>query len=70
MLGKTLLAKAIANECQANFIWIAMYEFWTMDARGSEDDVFDKVCQAAPCILFLDQVHSISKEKIKLIKYV
>ena len=69
MLGKTLLAKAIANECQANFIWIPVYEFWRMHSGGSEDnDILDKACQSTPCILFLDQVHSISRGKIELIK--
>jgi transitional endoplasmic reticulum ATPase len=44
--GKTLLAKAIANECQANFISIKGPELLTMsfeDYEAKIRDVFDKV---------------------------
>lgn len=45
--GKTLLAKAIANECQANFISIKGPELLTMwfgESEANVRDVFDKVC--------------------------
>lgn len=44
--GKTLLAKAIANECQANFISIKGPELLTMwfgESEANVRDVFDKV---------------------------
>ena len=43
--GKTLLAKAIANECQANFISIKGPELLTMwfgESEANVRDVFDK----------------------------
>ena len=46
--GKTLLAKAIANECQANFISIKGPELLTMwfgESEANVRDVFDKVSQ-------------------------
>ncbi|CAF1559498.1 unnamed protein product, partial [Adineta steineri] len=62
--GRTLLAKAIANECQANFISIKCAELLLMWCGESEDnlrDVFDKARQAAPCVLFFDELDSIAK---------
>jgi transitional endoplasmic reticulum ATPase len=69
--GKTLLAKAIANECQANFISIKISEvlnIWLGEAEANIRDVFDKARQAAPCILFIDELHLIGKTKRKLMK--
>ena len=62
--GKTLLAKAIANECQANFISIKGPELLTMwfgESEANVRDVFDKARQAAPCVLFFDELDSIGK---------
>jgi transitional endoplasmic reticulum ATPase len=62
ILGKTLLAKAIANECQANFISIKGPELLTMwfgESEANVRDVFDKARQAAPCVLFFDELDSI-----------
>jgi len=64
--GKTLLAKAIANECQANFISIKGPELLTMWFGESESNIrniFDKARQAAPCVLFFDELDSIAKSR-------
>jgi transitional endoplasmic reticulum ATPase len=64
--GKTLLAKAIANECQANFISIKGPELLTMwfgESESNVRDVFDKARQAAPCVLFFDELDSIAKAR-------
>jgi transitional endoplasmic reticulum ATPase len=64
--GKTLLAKAIANECQANFISIKGPELLTMwfgESEANVRDVFDKARQAAPCVLFFDELDSIAKAR-------
>lgn len=64
--GKTLLAKAIANECQANFISIKGPELLTMwfgESEANVRDVFDKARSAAPCILFFDELDSIAKAR-------
>ncbi|KAJ6224881.1 hypothetical protein RDWZM_003426 [Blomia tropicalis] len=64
--GKTLLAKAIANECQANFISIKGPELLTMwfgESEANVRDVFDKARAAAPCVLFFDELDSIAKAR-------
>uniref|UniRef100_A0A665WAZ7 vesicle-fusing ATPase n=1 Tax=Echeneis naucrates TaxID=173247 RepID=A0A665WAZ7_ECHNA len=64
--GKTLLAKAIANECQANFVSIKgpeMLTMWFGESEANIRDVFDKARQAAPCILFFDELDSIAKSR-------
>ena len=64
--GKTLLAKAIANECQVNFISVKGPELLTMWFGESEANVrgiFDKARQAAPCILFFDELDSIAQKR-------
>ena len=53
--GKTLLAKAIANECQANFISIKGPELLTMwfgESEANVRDVFDKVSFFCCCFDF------------------
>merc|ERR1712176_1656203 len=64
--GKTLLAKAIANECQANFISIKGPELLTMwfgESEANVRDVFDKARSAAPCVLFFDELDSIAQSR-------
>lgn len=64
--GKTLLAKAVANECQANFISIKGPELLTMwfgESEGNVREVFDKARAAAPCVLFFDELDSIAKSR-------
>lgn len=64
--GKTLLAKAIANECQANFISIKGPELLTMwfgESEANVRDIFDKARAAAPCVLFFDELDSIAKAR-------
>ncbi|DBA05161.1 TPA: hypothetical protein N0F65_005011 [Lagenidium giganteum] len=64
--GKTLLAKAVANECQANFISVKGPELLTMwfgESEANVRDVFDKARQAAPCVLFFDELDSIAQQR-------
>ena len=64
--GKTLLAKAIANECQANFISIKGPELLTMwfgESEANVRDIFDKARSAAPCVLFFDELDSIAQSR-------
>jgi transitional endoplasmic reticulum ATPase len=64
--GKTLLAKAIANECQANFISVKGPELLTMwfgESEANVREVFDKARSAAPCVLFFDELDSIAKSR-------
>lgn len=64
--GKTLLAKAIANECQANFISVKGPELLTMwfgESEANVREIFDKARQSAPCVLFFDELDSIASQR-------
>jgi transitional endoplasmic reticulum ATPase len=60
--GKTLLAKAIANESQVNFISVkgpALLSKYVGDSERQVRDVFRKARQAAPCIIFFDELDAL-----------
>merc|ERR1719157_236055 len=60
--GKTLLAKAVASECSANFVSIKGPELLTMwfgESEANVREVFDKARSAAPCVLFFDELDSV-----------
>jgi len=64
--GKTLMAKAVANECSSNFISVKGPELLTMWFGQSEENVreiFDKARSAAPCVLFFDELDSIGQAR-------
>jgi transitional endoplasmic reticulum ATPase len=61
--GKTLLAKAIANEAQANFISIKgpeMISKWVGESERGIREIFKKAKQSSPSIIFLDEFESIA----------
>ncbi len=60
--GKTLLAKAIANESQVNFISVkgpALLSKYVGESERQVRDVFRKARQAAPCIIFFDELDAL-----------
>merc|ERR1712100_113477 len=64
--GKTLLAKAVANECQSNFISVKGPELLTMyfgESEANVRDTFAKARAAAPCVLFFDELDSIAQQR-------
>ncbi|WP_428401503.1 CDC48 family AAA ATPase [Methanocrinis sp.] len=61
--GKTLMAKAVATESQANFISVKGPEFlskWVGESERAVRDIFRKARQAAPTVLFFDEMDSIA----------
>ncbi|MHA1754579.1 MAG: CDC48 family AAA ATPase [Candidatus Odinarchaeia archaeon] len=61
--GKTLLAKAVATETQANFISVKGPEFlskWVGESEKAVRETFRKARQAAPCIIFFDEIDAIT----------
>ncbi|MHA1346957.1 MAG: CDC48 family AAA ATPase [Candidatus Heimdallarchaeaceae archaeon] len=61
--GKTLIAKAVAHESEANFISVKGPEVlskWVGESEKAIREIFRKARQAAPCIIFLDEVDSIT----------
>ncbi len=60
--GKTLIAKAVANECKVNFISVKGPQLLSKYIGESEKgvrEVFKKARQAAPCIVFFDEIDSL-----------
>jgi len=61
--GKTLLAKAIANESQSNFISIKgpeIFSKWVGESERAVREIFRKARQAAPSIIYFDEIDAIS----------
>ncbi len=64
--GKTLLAKAIATEAEANFISVKgpeIFNKWVGESEKAIREIFRKARQAAPCIVFFDEIESIIPRK-------
>jgi len=64
--GKTLLAKAIATEAEANFISVKgpeIFNKWVGESEKAIREIFRKARQAAPCIIFFDEIESIVTRK-------
>jgi len=64
--GKTLLAKAVANEANANFISIKgpeVFSKYVGESESSVREIFKKARQVAPCVLFIDEIDSIAPRR-------
>lgn len=64
--GKTLMAKAAANESEANFISVKGPELiskWVGESEKGVREVFRKARQAAPCIIFFDEIDAIAPRR-------
>ena len=64
--GKTLLAKAIAGEAGVPFISIAASEFVELFVGVGASrvrDLFDKAKEKSPCIIFIDEIDSIGRQR-------
>ena len=64
--GKTLLAKAIANEADVPFFSVAGSEFVEMFigiGASRVRDLFKKASDNAPCIVFIDEIDAVGRER-------
>ncbi|MEK0346238.1 MAG: CDC48 family AAA ATPase, partial [Nitrosopumilus sp.] len=60
--GKTLIAKALATMTESNFISIKGPELlskWVGESEKGVREIFRKARQAAPCIIFLDEIDAL-----------
>ena len=60
--GKTLIAKALAKMTESNFISIKGPELlskWVGESEKGVREIFRKARQAAPCIIFLDEIDAL-----------
>ncbi len=61
--GKTMLAKAVATESEANFISVKGPELlskWVGESEKGVREIFRRARQASPCIIFFDEIDSIA----------
>ena len=64
--GKTLLAKAVANESEANFILVKGPELlskWVGESEKAVRKVFEKARQTSPTIIFFDEIDAIAPRR-------
>ncbi len=61
--GKTLLAKSVATESEANFISVRGPELlskWVGESERGIREVFRRARQASPCVIFFDEVDALA----------
>ena len=61
--GKTLLAKAVATESEANFVSVRGPELlskWVGESERGIREIFKRARQSAPCVIFFDEIDSIA----------
>jgi transitional endoplasmic reticulum ATPase len=64
--GKTLLARAVATESEANFISIKgpeVFSKWVGESEKAIREIFRKARMAAPSVVFLDEIDSITPRR-------
>ncbi|NJL05253.1 MAG: CDC48 family AAA ATPase [Chloroflexaceae bacterium] len=64
--GKTLLARALANQSEANFIAIKgpqLLSMWVGESERAVREIFRKARQAAPCIIFFDELDALAPRR-------
>jgi transitional endoplasmic reticulum ATPase len=64
--GKTMIAKAVATTSEANFISIKGPELiskWVGESEKGVREVFRKARQAAPCVVFFDELDAIAPRR-------
>ncbi len=64
--GKTMLAKAVATESEANFISVKgpeLISMWVGQSEKGIREIFSKARQAAPTIIFFDEIDAIASRR-------
>lgn len=66
--GKTLVAKAVATECQMNFLSIKgpeLLDSYVGESEKNVREIFAKAQRLAPCVLFFDEIDSLAPARAK-----
>jgi transitional endoplasmic reticulum ATPase len=64
--GKTLIARALAKQCEASFISVKGPELlskWVGESEKGIREIFRRAKQAAPCIIFFDEIDSFASRR-------
>ncbi|WP_195763639.1 ATP-binding protein [Duganella guangzhouensis] len=66
--GKTMIARAIANECNASFVSVGISEvlsMWQGESERSLAALFEKARAQKPCVLFFDELDALAFSRSK-----
>jgi transitional endoplasmic reticulum ATPase len=66
--GKTMIARAVANECNAEFISVGISDvlnMWLGESERNLASLFDKARAQAPCVLFFDEIDALAYSRSK-----
>ncbi len=66
--GKTLMARAIAGECNANFHSIGISDvlnMWIGESERNLAEIFDEARTDKPCVLFFDELDALAYSRSK-----
>jgi len=66
--GKTMLARAVANECNAAFVAVGISDvlnMWLGESERNLAAIFDKARAQAPCVLFFDELDALAYARSK-----
>jgi transitional endoplasmic reticulum ATPase len=66
--GKTMIARAVANECNAQFISVGIADvlnMWIGESERNLAALFDKARSQAPCVLFFDELDALAYSRSK-----
>jgi transitional endoplasmic reticulum ATPase len=65
-VGKTLIAKAVAKESEANFIQVkgpSLLSMWVGKSEEGVRKIFERARQVAPCVIFFDELDSLAGKR-------
>lgn len=66
--GKTMIARAVANECKAEFISVGISDvlnMWIGESERNLSVIFEKARSQAPCVLFFDEIDALAYSRSK-----
>jgi ATP-dependent 26S proteasome regulatory subunit len=66
--GKTMMARAVATECQAEFMSIGIADvlsMWIGESERNLASLFDKARHSRPCVLFFDEIDALAYSRSK-----
>lgn len=66
--GKTMIARAVANECNAEFMSVGISDvlnMWIGESERNLSAIFAKARSQAPCVLFFDELDALAYSRSK-----
>jgi SpoVK/Ycf46/Vps4 family AAA+-type ATPase len=66
--GKTMIARAVANECNAQFLSVGIADvlnMWIGESERNLASIFDKARAQSPCVLFFDELDALAYSRSK-----